>query len=231
MNTRAVKMSGFTLIELLVVIAIIMILAAILFPVFARVRENARRASCQSNLKQLATAEMQYLQDYDDRFQHDGITLGLALSPYTKSEQIFVCPSTKRNGYTASQTPEGSFYGMPMYYSSGGAYRAVLIRSSGADPVNNPPLHLAQIGEPAMLCLFGETQRYDYDTYSYGYDRFDAEDPNSTGFGGYVAIDRHLNGANYAYVDGHVKWLPKSKVTGNFRTLTAIRFLLDSNDP
>src|SRR5687767_13552480 len=58
---------GFTLIELLVVIAIIAILAAILFPVFARARENARRASCQSNLKQIALGMIQYTQDYDER--------------------------------------------------------------------------------------------------------------------------------------------------------------------
>ncbi|HPT99040.1 MAG TPA: prepilin-type N-terminal cleavage/methylation domain-containing protein, partial [Armatimonadota bacterium] len=58
---------GFTLIELLVVIAIIAILAAILFPVFARARENARKASCQSNLKQIATAASMYIQDWDER--------------------------------------------------------------------------------------------------------------------------------------------------------------------
>src|SRR5690349_12144108 len=58
---------GFTLIELLVVIAIIALLAAILFPVFARARENARRASCQSNLKQIGLGFHQYTQDYDDR--------------------------------------------------------------------------------------------------------------------------------------------------------------------
>ena len=61
------KKKGFTLIELLVVIAIIAILAAILFPVFARARENARRASCQSNLKQISLGVMQYTQDYDER--------------------------------------------------------------------------------------------------------------------------------------------------------------------
>ena len=67
-NISSHKKSAFTLIELLVVIAIIAILAAILFPVFARARENARRSSCQSNLKQIALGFMQYTQDYDEKF-------------------------------------------------------------------------------------------------------------------------------------------------------------------
>ncbi|MEN6404264.1 MAG: prepilin-type N-terminal cleavage/methylation domain-containing protein, partial [Armatimonadia bacterium] len=58
---------GFTLIELLVVIAIIAILAAILFPVFAKAREKARQTSCLNNCKQLGTAIVQYCQDYDER--------------------------------------------------------------------------------------------------------------------------------------------------------------------
>jgi prepilin-type N-terminal cleavage/methylation domain-containing protein len=91
---------GFTLIELLVVIAIIAILAAILFPVFARARENARRASCASNLKQIGLGIMQYTQDYDECYMiHYDASAGNAkywhqiLQPYVKSTQIFDCPS------------------------------------------------------------------------------------------------------------------------------------------
>ena len=96
-DVRNSTKSAFTLIELLVVIAIIAILAAILFPVFARARENARRASCQSNLKQIMLGYMQYTQDYDEKVPSAHCQETRAwynkMQPYIKSTQIFKCPS------------------------------------------------------------------------------------------------------------------------------------------
>lgn len=106
---------GFTLIELLIVIAIIALLAAILFPVFSRARESARRASCQSNLKQIGLGLLQYSQDYDEMMvagyfgannRNTVTTVGSAnynykwmdaVFPYVQSEQIFTCPSDRGN--------------------------------------------------------------------------------------------------------------------------------------
>ncbi|MGD9520072.1 MAG: prepilin-type N-terminal cleavage/methylation domain-containing protein, partial [Armatimonadota bacterium] len=94
------RCSGFTLIELLVVIAIIAILAAILFPVFARAREKARQASCQSNEKQLALGLLMYAQDYDEMLPPNAISpppIGALRwpargMPSRKNEQRFTCP-------------------------------------------------------------------------------------------------------------------------------------------
>lgn len=109
---RISQRRGFTLIELLVVIAIIALLAAILFPVFARARESARKSSCQSNLKQIGLAWMQYAQDYDDKVMPGGafpakseawygeydasgnVTAKTSyLEPYMKADQVYACPS------------------------------------------------------------------------------------------------------------------------------------------
>src|SRR5688500_4059572 len=133
------KHRGFTLIELLVVIAIIALLAAILFPVFARAREKARRASCQSNLTQIGLGLIQYSQDYDERVAvwrqavpgyvastgyPSNPALGEmrwadAIQPYVKSEQLFNCPS---------QTPAtypGAAFTLPMNMHYGYNYRAL----------------------------------------------------------------------------------------------------------
>jgi prepilin-type N-terminal cleavage/methylation domain-containing protein len=102
-RSRSLSPAGFTLIELLVVIAIISILAAILFPVFAQAREKARQASCQSNLKQIGLAILQYAQDYDETFPaivfgsiappNTGIGWVRLIQPWVKSTDVFQCPS------------------------------------------------------------------------------------------------------------------------------------------
>ena len=114
-NTQKTR-SAFTLIELLVVIAIIAILAAILFPVFARARENARRSSCQSNLKQIGLGIIQYNQDYDEKFplalydNYQG-AWPLTIQPYIKSVQVFQCPSDPDAGQPSPSTVVG---GLPV---------------------------------------------------------------------------------------------------------------------
>lgn len=132
------RKAAFTLIELLIVIAIIAILASIIFPVFARARESARRAGCQSNMKQLGLAITQYAQDYDEVMVPDCLD-GTAYAtgcyvatstatenykwmdliyPYVKSEQAFNCPSA-RSSHPKYSYANGANYG---HYSVNGGY-------------------------------------------------------------------------------------------------------------
>ena len=212
LQSRGAKIAvGFTLIELLVVIAIIAILAAILFPVFARARENARRASCQSNEKQQALGMMMYAQDYDERLMPNanyppaGTTAPLKwfilLQPYVKSYQIFRCPSvhTLLNGVSPTSYPQYfSTYGLPGYGTTGSK---VIYSQLGTT--------LASMTEPTRTFMIVETG-YSSSTSTYyvntGYGWDNPAFANNSG--SYWISDRHLNGTNVAFADGHVKWLP-----------------------
>ncbi len=151
---------GFTLIELLVVIAIIAILAAILFPVFQKVRENARRTSCLSNEKQLGLAFVQYTQDADEKYPYGSLPAGnqhyvvgwaATIYPFVKSTGVYKCPddSTPTNSGNPSALPLSYGYN----WDVGNSKLPVL---NGASPAS-----LAQFNSPArtvLLCeAFGQT--------------------------------------------------------------------------
>jgi prepilin-type N-terminal cleavage/methylation domain-containing protein/prepilin-type processing-associated H-X9-DG protein len=153
---RRPRAAGFTLIELLVVIAIIAILAAILFPVFARARESARRTSCVSNLSQLSKASLMYADDWDGLLAV-GPTQGNAMPnvvqahyPYVKSQQVFYCPSVVILGQydpTLNPTPANWAAGNIGYYfwSMDGIHP-----HTGPFVTTHPPRHLTLASEPDL---------------------------------------------------------------------------------
>jgi prepilin-type N-terminal cleavage/methylation domain-containing protein/prepilin-type processing-associated H-X9-DG protein len=206
------RRKGFTLIELLVVIAIIAILAAILFPVFARAREKARQASCSSNLKQLALGMLMYAQDYDDThvmyryasgryWSTEGPVDGwnyhssygysnswpTFIYPYVKNTQIFLCPSTRSNNM-------GVAYGLPMY--------GINEAKNGKDAVwytGRAGPSMGEVERPAELMMIGEKGG--------GGPQYILQNEY------YVMRKDHNEGSNIAFLDGHVKWT--KMITGN----------------
>ena len=204
---------GFTLIELLVVIAIIAILAAILFPVFARARENARRASCQSNLKQLALGLIAYVQDYDEKLpiawgdNSGNGTIGNAgngygwagsTQSYLKSTQILQCPSEPTPpGLITTATFSDYWYNGCLNNATPGIATSTTpaagISEASLNYVSNTFLNGDGSDTDALGTQTGAGTAAYAETGS---------DINSVAGG-----NRHLDGANYSFVDGHVKWL------------------------
>jgi prepilin-type N-terminal cleavage/methylation domain-containing protein/prepilin-type processing-associated H-X9-DG protein len=218
---------GFTLIELLVVIAIIAILAAILFPVFAKAREKARQSACLSNAKQLALAALQYIQDYDEMLPKSQLQLtrwlpkppydqGLnwcdVIQPYLKSTQLLRCPSLSMNGYT--NTTSLMVCGIPCCQV---AYGWNIGTDRGLGCVDGcgcfygdrlPPVSLAEFADPAQTFLIGEAGGLNQSWQLCGYTRSPDANPGSY-------ASSHNGGGNYAFVDGHAKWLSARTVSGD----------------
>jgi len=260
---RIVKKNGFTLIELLVVIAIIALLAAILFPVFQRARENARRSACASNEKQIALGFIQYEQDNDERppcginrvnggcaWTGIGWGWGGEVYPYLKNEDVYDCPDDKAAG-VMDQVSNTTFKGPTTSY----AYNPnLLLGHNACPPVEG---NLSTLTNPSMSVLLmevaeerwgdgkdvdnGETNDSIYGrmtAYCNGITCDNADSGSNNDFvmeGGALGCTgaynvswnnspynagmfdypngRHLDGANYAYWDGHVKWLAGANVS------------------
>lgn len=205
-------LKGFTLIELLVVIAIIAILAAILFPAFARARENARRASCMSNMKQLGLAIMQYTQDYDEKYPRyatndwdpgtDQFGWTVLMQPYLKSTQILQCPSENSALSDVEKTRGYSDYWINLYIYG------------GTGPSVSAVPSLSQFSSSALTITNFDMWQVNSNVRLGWPDFRDRCINKTTGQDAYYnAARRHLEGANYLFADGHVKWYRPDKIT------------------
>jgi prepilin-type N-terminal cleavage/methylation domain-containing protein/prepilin-type processing-associated H-X9-DG protein len=218
-QTRYERARGFTLIELLVVIAIIAILAAILFPVFARARENARRASCQSTLKQVGLGVKMYIQDYDEKFpllqqpQGGAYTYWFQiLHPYLKSKQIWVCPS---ESYSGIGYPLNPVYGAgaDMYMDGTWTVNDSVHYTPDIYLINNSGTSEASIqSQASMFMAFDGSGPYGAGAYSSSADHTWCRNGFGNADQDAEKWTRHLAGDNYLYADGHVKWHSRTSV-------------------
>jgi prepilin-type N-terminal cleavage/methylation domain-containing protein/prepilin-type processing-associated H-X9-DG protein len=209
---------GFTLIELLVVIAIIAILASILFPVFARARENARRASCMSNLRQIGLGVMQYTQDYDEKYPV--ATWGSWQSPATYTTQnTDGMPGKKFIVSDGTSAGTGNWVTwMDIIYPYVKSTQIFSCPSSTASPetpsygynrlISRTPLHessgisLAEMQRPSEVIMILDYNTV-YNLYANGNDfqNYYMNNPSV-----WPSVWPHLEGGSVAYTDGHVKW-------------------------
>jgi prepilin-type N-terminal cleavage/methylation domain-containing protein/prepilin-type processing-associated H-X9-DG protein len=208
---------GFTLIELLVVIAIIAILAAILFPVFARAREKARQTSCLSNIKQLCLGWQMYAQDYDERMMGvwigtPGATWGtrawwfFSMEPYVKNTQIYECPSYNSvlNPGTCERRIRGGI-GLNWAWTP--------IEGNGGDLGWMAWKKLGRLYFPAEFMVLGDSGCMGFGTYN----NRDFEEWRTQTGANYWPADqyRHNDGINVGFADGHAKFTKALNIKQN----------------
>jgi prepilin-type N-terminal cleavage/methylation domain-containing protein/prepilin-type processing-associated H-X9-DG protein len=200
------RRTGFSLVELLVVVAIVAILAAILFPVFAQVREKARATDCLSNMRQIGMAAGMYFQDWDGRlyFHHAGLEEILwsdRFSPYTRNQRLYVCRSDPK---TALINPNSGEVHRPSYLIN--AYFTHNFPPGSSEDVAYPvnqytqdDVRIVSASETVLFCESGITD------LGHNQDDYDA-------WNGLASVEplfnttRHNGGTNYTFLDGHAAW-------------------------
>jgi len=246
-STRSARVrTGFTLVELLIVIAIISLLAAIIYPAFEQARQNAMRASCQSNLKQLMLGVIQYTQDNDEYAPcglydgaanqswpwHMGMGWAGQIYPWVRNPGLYVCPEE-------TQKPSGTNY--PVSY----AYNGNIVYGPKGTAVESP---MSEMNQPSMTICFTEGHSPSGASYNFTVPGGDVSSPDcnglffensgvnsgneyceagalsNTGFicgadqedttqGTVPTAGWHFGGSNFAFLDGHVKWLMGDEVS------------------
>ncbi|MBI3948585.1 MAG: DUF1559 domain-containing protein [Armatimonadetes bacterium] len=231
MNRKDRRSNGFTLIELLVVIAIIAILAAILFPVFSRARENARKTSCMNNMKQLGMGCIMYMQDYDGCYvpsrmfynMQDLVNQGYwfddLVQPYVKNQSFLKCPSgyaRTTDAATPTRTDNG---GKPFSYCMNTLYSWVMYPQYRPktgffphyQPYSQPPVSDTMVEDPSGTIFIVEIAAPDQNIYpslNVWQDNHIWGDPKASRSRDRRRVgSKHLNGVNAVYADGHVKFL------------------------